>query len=299
MSEHRSRWAMVFKPEGVEQELPASVRLRFAMLGANRLHAVTAESQPELQGLLEGVSEKTGMPAPQAYIWESKKPVANAVAIPGRVPTIAFSKNITELLNPEELSAVAAHELGHVKNMNQSGKIFWLSAIGGGALAHIAAKPIQQRIAGQFLRGKGNPALMAASMAVEAGTFIAPLAAGAVASRSEELAADRHAAFALEGNAVPLVSALEKLNEFNGTPKTGSVNPIRRALSSHPSYEQRRIALGVSEENVAGYQAMEESAAEGANPRRFTDTISSKSATADWQERVNASAEAQDNGPRR
>lgn len=299
MSDNRSRFALVFRPEGVERELPAAARLRFAMMGANRLHAVTPEAQPGLHGMLEAVSSHTGVATPVAFVWESKKPVANAVAMPGKVPVVAFSKSITEILNTEELAAVTAHELGHVKNQGQFGKLYWLSAIGGATLAYLGAKPIQSRIREQFQKGKGNPALAMASAAVEASLFVAPAAAAAVASRSEELAADRHAAYALDGNAVPLVSALEKLTEFNGSGKTPSKNPLRRVLSSHPSYEQRREALGVSQESVQNYRAEQEFDIPQ-EEHRFTNTIQPKApvnltapaAQGDWQERVSAQADA-------
>lgn len=292
MVQERGRLALVFKPEGIEQELPASVRLRFAMLGANRLQAISPESHPELHGLLQQVSEKTGLPAPNAYVWESKKPMANAVAIPTNVPTIAFSKDIIELLNPQELSAVAAHELGHVKNMSQSGALYLLSAVGGAALSYLAAKPFQTRIREKFAQGRGNPALIATTFALDAGQIIAPIAAGAVASRSEELAADRHAAMALDGNAVPLVSALEKLGEFNGNSKLGSVNPIKRLISSHPSYEQRRVALGVTDDSVAEYRSQED-----APYKKFADNFAPKVETKSWEERIAASATDKDITP--
>ncbi|MBM3618222.1 MAG: hypothetical protein FJX23_06705 [Alphaproteobacteria bacterium] len=312
MSENRSRLNMVFKPEGAEQELSGMTRLRFAMLGANRITAITPETQPELHGLLQNVCENTGIAPPKAYVWESKKPLANAVAVPAAQPTIAFSKDLTQILNPTELSAVAAHELGHVKNMGQASKLFWLSAIGGATLAHLGAKPFLKRM--EVARALGAPATplnITASAALEAAQWIAPVAAGAVASRAEELAADRNAAVAMKGDAVPLLSALEKLGEFNGGGKNGPKNPLRRLVSTHPTYEQRREALGVKTEDVTAYRAEHDTAEQvehlsaGHHSRKFADKVG-KSPLPDtsrpvpqageWKERVNALSAENGNG---
>lgn len=315
MSEKRSRFDLIFKPEGAEQELSGMTRVRFAMLGANRITAITPETEPELHGLLQNVCESTGMAPPKAYVWESRKPLANAVAVPAANPTIAFSKDLTKILNPKELSAVAAHELGHVKNMGQASKLFWLSAIGGGTLAHLATKPFQKRMEVARLLGQPlTPVNLTASVALEAAQWIAPVAAGAVASRAEELAADRNAAVAMKGDSVPLLSALEKLGEFNGGGKNGPKSPLRRLLSTHPSYEQRREALGVQTEAVTAYRAEHDtpeqvehlSAGHGAaHGRKFTDSVGKAPLPdtsrpvpqqGEWKERVSAFSAENGNG---
>lgn len=260
MSEQRSKTNFMFKPQGAEKDLSFFARARFAMLGANGLTEITPESHSELYAVLGAVSEKSGMQTPKAYIWHSKKTVANAVAMPFDKPTIAFSEKITELLNPQELAAVAGHELGHVKNMGHSGKVFWLSAFGGMAIGDLIGRPIQKQLRNQMAAGNPNPLLGVANTAVMAGRLLAPVAAGAVATRSEEYAADRHGAYTMNGDAVPLLSGLQKLSEyheenFRPTVMGRILSPLSGLLSSHPEFQQRRSALGVTQQEIADYRA--------------------------------------------
>ena len=262
MAKNRSRLGFVLRPNPEEKAVSLMTRARFAMLGANGLQPISQSNSPALYGMLEQVSEHAGMPAPRAYIWTSKKPMANAVAMPAKVPTIAFSQSITEILNPEELAAVAGHELGHVKNLASSGRLYWLSAIGGGTLAHFAAKPFKKRLREDMAAGRGTILHVAADSAISLGQLVAPVAAGALATRSEELAADRHGAYTMAGNAVPLISALDKLSNHNRQQARRPVDkisqvilkPVLDATRTHPTYNQRRQALGVTQEAVAAYQ---------------------------------------------
>lgn len=242
-----------------------------------------------------------------AYIWESAKPVANAVAMPSKTPTIAFSKTITEILQPEELAAVAGHELGHVKNMSHSGKLFWLSAFGAGAMADLAARPVQNQLKKQIVTGavlgKATPVQKAAHSALTVGRFVAPVVGAAIASRSEEYAADRHGAYTMEGNGVPLLSALEKLGQHNTenlkSRQLGVIDRILKPIShitrSHPTFEQRRVALGISQEEIDTYQGEIPGAApsepnhDEQAPDLAPDALAARQSGAkekDWQTRV-------------
>lgn len=293
MSHARSRTNFVFRPKGDEQSLSFWSRARFAMLGANGVTEVTPHTHRELYGMLEDISDKAGMGVPKAYIWHSKKPMANAVAMPASAPTIAFSEKITELLNKEELAAVAGHELGHVKNMSHAGKLYWLAAFGGMAIGELVGRPLQRSIRRQMNAGSHNPLLGAADLAVSAGRFMSPLIGGAVASRSEEYAADRHGAYTMEGDAVPLLSGLQKLGEYNHqhtrpTMLGKVLAPFSKLISTHPELEQRRNALGVSREEIAGYRAthdhlpsMEKPAEQAAEPAHESPAQAGK-----WQSRI-------------
>lgn len=266
MAKEKTRLGLIFRPDPQERGVPFGARVRFAMLGANSLTPITAETHPQLHAMLDEVSDQAGMATPNAYIWESAKPVANAVAMPSKTPTIAFSKTITEILQPEELAAVAGHELGHVKNMSHSGKLFWLSAFGAGAMADLAARPLQNQLKKQIVTGavlgKATPMQKTAHSALTVGRFVAPVVGAAIASRSEEYAADRHGAYTMEGNGVPLLSALEKLGQHNAenskSRQMGLVErvlkPISHITRTHPTYEQRRTALGIPQEEIDTYQ---------------------------------------------
>lgn len=261
--QQRNKRDFVFRPQGDEQSLGFWSRARFAMLGAHGVTAITPESHPQLASMLEQVSDKAGMPPPRAYIWHSRKPVANAVAMPAAKPTIAFSEKILELLDPQELAAVTGHELGHVKNMGHSGTLFWLAAFGGLAIGETIGRPLQRAIRGKMQDGNRNPLLGVADLTVMTGRFLSPAIAGAVAGRSEEYAADRFGAYMMEGDGVPLLSGLQKLGEYNQqnfrpTLVGKILKPVIHLTRSHPKFEQRREALGITPQAINDYRAAQE-----------------------------------------
>ncbi len=70
----------------------------------------------ELQRMVEKLSSGAGLPLPKIYIIDDPSPNAFAT---GRNPengVIAFTTGILSLLNKEELTGVAAHELSHIAN---------------------------------------------------------------------------------------------------------------------------------------------------------------------------------------
>lgn len=54
------------------------------------------------------------MEVPELYIRQNPIPNAYTLAISGRAPFIVIHTSLVELLTPEELQAVLAHELGCV-----------------------------------------------------------------------------------------------------------------------------------------------------------------------------------------
>lgn len=55
-----------------------------------------------------------GMRAPELYLRQSPVPNAYTLAVQGRRPFVVVHSALAELLNPAELQAVLAHELGHL-----------------------------------------------------------------------------------------------------------------------------------------------------------------------------------------
>lgn len=264
MAEQRNRLGFIFRPQGDEKDLGLTTRAALAMQGANGITAITPDTHPELKSLLDTVSGRADIPAPRAYVWHSVRPVANAVAISGKVPTVAFSEDILGLLSAEEVAAVAAHELGHVKNMGFSGKLNVLAGMGGGAAAWVATRPLKtamhKQMAKDVMAGKmTSPAAQTMGFVKDMAIFTGAMAGAAVASRAEEYAADRYGAMLMGGDGVPLMSGLQKLGEFNEqhyrqTLLGKIMKPYQKLTSSHPEFDQRRQALGVSKEELAAYR---------------------------------------------
>ena len=83
------------------------------------LSAYNAKPVPQghrLERITHDLALKAGLPVPKAYVIDSDSPNAFAT---GRNPdhaAVAATRGILNLMDDSELSAVMAHELGHVKN---------------------------------------------------------------------------------------------------------------------------------------------------------------------------------------
>ncbi len=215
-------------------------------------HAVEVDerSAPGLLEIVRRLSEKAGIPMPKVYIIPESVPNAFAT---GRNPShaaVAVTEGLLELLDEEEVEAVLAHELSHVRHYDIL--IGTIAATIAGAIAWIANIMQFGAIFGGRDNNSPNPILMLVM------SIILPLAAGIIqmaVSRSREFEADAGAA-RLTGHPEWLASALMKLENYNrrgmlpeATPETAHmfiVNPFTgkdfsfaNLFRTHPTTEQR------------------------------------------------------------
>ncbi|MDB5692529.1 MAG: htpX [Alphaproteobacteria bacterium] len=174
-------------------------RIVLSMHGA---HEVDGSDCPVLVGIVHQLAARAGLPPPRVYIIDSPHPNAFAT---GRDPdhaALAATTGLLAILDREEVAAVLAHELGHVRNRDTL--VMTMTATIAGAISMLANF-------GFFFRGgggRGNPLAMIASV------FLAPFAAMLVqlaVSRTREYGADRAGA-EISGNPRALASALRKLD---------------------------------------------------------------------------------------
>lgn len=204
--------------------------------------------------IVENLSISTGQPMPKVYVIED--PALNAFAT-GRKPSVshvAFTSGLLQSLTDTEVEAVAAHELGHIKNYD----IRLMMVV----LACVTAITIISQFALRMMwwgddgdNNSSNPLLMVVGIAlIIIAPFIGVLVQLAV-SRRRELLADATGALTTrypEG----LISALQKISEQGSALKKGNTatahmyfsNPIKKGsfqklLSTHPPIEQRIAAL--------------------------------------------------------
>ncbi len=76
---------------------------------------VSEKQLPDIHKLLIEACQVLDLEVPQLYIRQNPVPNAYTFAIRGQQPFIVLHTSIIELLTPEELQAVMAHELGHLK----------------------------------------------------------------------------------------------------------------------------------------------------------------------------------------
>ena len=203
-------------------------------------------SARELYEIVEQLTRKAELPMPKIYIIPDGVPNAFATGRDYDHAVVAVTEGLLKLLTKEEIEAVLAHELSHIKHYDML--IGTVAATISGAIAMLANF-------GMFFGHddeRPNPIVMIALM------LIMPLAASVIqmsVSRSREFMADEGAA-KITGHPEWLQSALLKLESYakgnmmrNAEPESAHmfiINPLtgknfsmRNLFSTHPTTEQR------------------------------------------------------------
>ena len=184
------------------------------VLAMHNAKEVTASDCPLLVGIVHQLAARAGLPNPRVFLIDSPHPNAFAT---GRAPqhaAVAATTGLLAILSREEVAAVMAHELGHVRNRDTL--VMTMTATIAGAISMLANF-------GFFFRGgeRSNPLAMIAAV------ILAPFAAMLVQlaiSRTREYGADRAGA-EICGDPRALASALAKLHE--GAARTPSPVAMR------------------------------------------------------------------------
>ncbi len=215
------------------------------VLSMHRAREVNATSAPEFYGMVRELAIRAGLPVPKVYIIDSPHPNAFAT---GRDPghaAVAATTGLLRMLSHEEIAAVMAHELGHVRNRDTL--IMTMVATIAGAISMIANFG--------FFFGNDN---RSNPLALLAAVVVAPFAAMIVQmaiSRTREFGADRAGA-EICGNPSALASALRKIasaaqripnpvSEQNPAAAQLYIVPthVSELFSTHPATERRIAAL--------------------------------------------------------
>jgi len=192
------------------------------------------------------LTQKAELPMPALYIIPEQQPNAFATGRDYEHAAVAVTQGLLDLMTEEEVEAVVAHELSHIKHYDML--IGTVTATIAGAIAMLANF-------GMFFGGgrdRPNFIVMIALM------FIMPMAASIIqmtVSRNREYMADEGAA-KMTGHPEWLQSALAKLDSYaRGTslpeadPQTAHmfiINPfigkdlsMKQLFSTHPTTESR------------------------------------------------------------
>ena len=239
-----------------------SDRIALAAYGAQ---PISPSEAPGLYQIVARLCERAGLPVPGLYIVPT--PAANAFAT-GRDPehaAVAVTEGILNLLPEDELEAVIAHELSHVRNrdtLTQAVAATIASAIS--FLAQIVSYGFW------FFGGSRDDNSGANPLGLLLTIILAPIAATVIQlgiSRTREFEADASAA-RLTGNPRALGRALERL-EYNARqlPMQGNpafeplliTNPfsgqfLANLFSTHPSTASRIQNLREVEQEMSTRQ---------------------------------------------
>lgn len=211
-------------------------------------HAIPVDQRNAsgLYEIVERLTRRAGLPMPALYIIPDQQPNAFATGRDYEHAAVAVTEGLLDLLTEEEVEAVIAHELSHIKHYDML--IGTVAATMAGAIAMLANF-------GMFFGGdrdRPNPIVMIVLM------ILAPLAATVIQmtiSRNREFMADEGAA-RMTGHPEWLQSGLAKLDKYargitmqDADPQTAHmfiINPftgrdisLKQLFSTHPSTEQR------------------------------------------------------------
>ena len=175
------------------------------VLMTTKTKIVDETEAPELHRMIEKICADAGIPKPRIGIMPS--PMANAFAT-GRSPkhaVVAVTDSIMRVLNKEELEAVLAHEIAHIKNRD-------ILTMTIASFTAMVASIIVQNILWISLsnRGEGSPPWLLVALVAGVVWIVSTILMLAL-SRYREYAADRGSAY-LTNNPKALISALTKIS---------------------------------------------------------------------------------------
>ena len=232
-----------------------SDRLVLLVSGAKK---VGREQFPELHDMVERIIGRNNLPKPQIAVINTKMPNAFATGRSPKSSVVAVTTGLIDLLDPEELEGVLAHELTHIRNRDVlvltlaslfSTVAWYLMQFGfyGGAMGYSYGGRDDDR--------SNNAVAMIIIIVVAMLTWLLSFLIIRAISRYREFAADRGAA-QMTGKPVKLANALMKisgsmhhiptkdlrhvegLNAFFIIPAL-SGSTIGNLFSTHPPVEKR------------------------------------------------------------
>ncbi|MWG33564.1 M48 family metalloprotease [Halomarina oriensis] len=185
---------------------------------------VAPDEYPRLHAAVARLAQAADLPLPSVHVADRDRPFAMTTGLSTDDAKLVVSTGLLDALDDEELDAVVAHELAHVKNRDAT-------------VMTLVELPLSSaRNLGRMLQHSGG--VHFALLGVAAGSYLfwgLGRALVASLSRSRELAADRGAS-ALLGDPAPLASALDTLAEdLQSTPETDARATPLAALSVVPA----------------------------------------------------------------
>ena len=232
------------------------IALRFA--GAK---PVTEAEAPDLYRIVGKVARIAELPTPRLYVIDQPAPNAFATGRDPQHAVVAVTRGILEIVNERELTAVLAHELGHVRNRDTM--VMAVVASIAGAISYLAQMAQWSMWFGGGDRDDRDSGQLG-MIGMILGIILLPIAAMLVQlaiSRSREYGADDQSV-ALTQDPIALASALHKLDTYSKKvplPVNPAVAPLfivqpllpggmSRLFATHPPIAERIARL----EKMAG-----------------------------------------------
>jgi heat shock protein HtpX len=217
-------------------------------------HEVSEQEAPQLHTMVRDLATNAGLPMPRVYVSPAAQPNAFATGRNPRHAAVAVTEGLLTQCPPDELKAVLAHEMAHIRNRDiLIGSVAAAIATG---ISFVANMALFTSMFGGGDDDDGPSPAMAMLLAI-----LAPIAAMILQmalSRSREFEADRVGAQIL-GDPEPLAKALTRIDRIAAktpldvTPAQASayiVNPLTgkrvqfaKLFLTHPPVEERVARL--------------------------------------------------------
>ena len=226
----------------------AAGSLAVATTGAEEIQK---SDNPRLYRVVENLSITLGMPMPKVYIIHDAAPNAFATGRDPKHAIVAATSGLLDIMDDRELTAVMAHEMGHVQNYDIRVSMIAFGLVSAiGMLSDIASRMLFW--GGDDRRdNNANPVALIVGVVI---LVLAPIIASIVqlaVSRQREYLADATSAMTTRDSA-GMVAALEKLQSYgkpmqkqsSATAQLFISNPLKpglfsRLFSTHPPLEDR------------------------------------------------------------
>lgn len=246
--------------------------------GARQLTAPSSPDELQLVNVVEEMSVAAGIPKPRIYVIDDPDPNAFATGRDVNDSCIVVTSALLSLCSRDELQAVIAHEMGHIKNLdvrlmtllagligavalmsNGMGRMLFRGGIGAAKDTEDEAKDL----------GRAFPVVLALWLL---SWLLAPIVTQLMAmgvSRDREYLADAMSA-QFTRNPLALASALQKIGASDATSiaiKGGAAHlciadPLGRAMSMREGWLADRLAthppmpLRIARLKAMGYQQL-------------------------------------------
>ncbi len=205
------------------------------------LKAVNLEDE-RLSPLLNGLFDQAGIKRPKLYQWPTKeKKLANALVTGLVKPKVFISDYYLENAEPNEIEAIIAHEVGHLKHKHLFKRLLYI--VGGLCEVYLVGFLMEW-----YENYTGKEINTYLGLAIILVPFILYISLGLLRYyRKQEKKADE---FALEIGIKPevMITALLKLARLNHT--ATKLNKLDEGFQTHPSMARRIKEI----EKISGYK---------------------------------------------
>ena len=212
--------------------------------GATELITPVSPEQRQLENVVEEMAIAGGVPKPRIWIIPDSDPNAFATGHDPASASIAVTEGLLKALNRDELQAVVAHEMSHIRNYDVRLMTLLAALVGAvGLTSHVLLRVLR----GSRIKGKaGAPVGLVVLLIWIVTLVLAPIASAFLSmavSRKREYLADATGA-QLTRNPLALAEALQKVDAapeatrsiIRGAGHLCIVDPGERRLSEQAGF---------------------------------------------------------------